>query len=171
MTPLLVIEGSQAAVRAARSALQRRGWRVVDGWLPVVPRRGPSDAAGGPHREIRAGVISSTEDAANAVLTALGGSGLLVDARADPEVVDSLCEDLRRFGPVDHRMAADSAVPTGEQQDVLAALLDGATVAQVALRLHLSRRTVDRRLAEVRAFYRVASTAAALAAARRCGDL
>jgi len=174
MIPLVVIEGADGSIRAARAALERRGWQVIDGWRADVRSDAGRWSDRGAGRVVRSGVVTSQVDAANAVLTALGGAGLLVAARAERDVIDRLCEDLRRLGPVDHRIGDQDGTATGltdEQRAVLMLMLHGDTLGQAASRLHLSRRTVDRRLADIRRVYRVLSTAEALSAARRQGDL
>lgn len=114
------------------------------------------------------GEVSSAADAAAAVLAAVSGARLVVAARAERDVIDQLCDDLRRLGEVDHRLGEVAPpVLTQEQRALLAELLGGATLGDAARRLHLSRRTADRRLASARAALGVGTTAEALAAAAR----
>jgi DNA-binding CsgD family transcriptional regulator len=166
--PLVVVEGEPAAtadaVAAVRADLRRAGWQVVDAaWT------GDPDPARPGSGVVRLGVVTDAATASHAMLAALSGEGLLLTASADRATVDLLCEDLRRLGPVRHVVAdADPPPPrlTDEQRALLRLLLDGETLGAAAARQHLSRRTADRRIAEIRRHYGVTSTAAALAAAR-----
>jgi DNA-binding NarL/FixJ family response regulator len=168
--PLVVVEGAAAAaVATLRAELERAGWRVVDASWAGEPEPAVRSGAG----VVRLGVVTDAAAASHAVLAALAGDGLLLVATADREVVDRLCEDLRRFGAVRHVVAGAEPPPglADEQRALLRLLLAGETLGAAAVRLHLSRRTADRRMAEVRRHYGVTSTAAALAAARARADL
>ena len=108
--------------------------------------------------------------ASAAVLAALSGAGLIVRAAAPRDVVDRLCDDLRRLGLLDHRVDVDGAASLGpEERAVIELLLSGASLAEAARALHCSRRTADRRLAGARQALAATTTAEALAAARRAG--
>ena len=102
--PLVVMEGgSVAAFAGARAEVTADGWPVVEGW----------GHAG--HGVVCAGRVANMEDAERAVLAVMAGAGLLVDATAAREVLDRLCDDLRRFGPLDHRIDGPSAaIPLAE---------------------------------------------------------
>ena len=156
MRPLIVVEASAAAVAHARNELTRDGWRVIEKWW-----RHPD--------VVCAGVVASETDAAEALLAALAGAGLLVEGRAGRDVLDRLVEDLRRLGEVDHRTSEPQPEPelTHEERELVALLGEGVTVGDAARRLHLSRRTADRRLASARARLGATSTAELLVAARR----
>src|SRR5207247_7246467 len=103
----------------------------------------------GGERIVCAGRVQTAEDAAAALLAALDGAGLIVDARAERAVVDRLCDDLRRLGPVDHRPgdAPRRARLTPQQRTLLDLMIDGASLGEAARSLGLSRRSADRRLA------------------------
>jgi DNA-binding NarL/FixJ family response regulator len=104
------------------------------------------------------------------VLAAVGGARLVIDCVAPREVVDQLCDDLRRLGRLEHRVGAPTPSPLApEEQALLALLLGGATLGQAAQALHIARRTADRRLASARAALGVETTPAAMAAAARLG--
>jgi hypothetical protein len=162
MNPLVVIEGDNQAVAAARASLEARGWHVVDGWDTSTKDRPPR------HR-ICTGIVENETDAAHAVLAAIRGDGVLIAARADRDVIDRLCDDLRRLSPVDHQVVSNTKRNhlTSEHWTLLRLLLDGSTLGQAARLLHLSRRTTDRRLAACRQAFGVTSTAEVLLAARR----
>lgn len=158
--PLVVLEGrsplarKQAVLRAAEA-----GWRVVEGWREAGPG------------VVCTGLVDSEETAQRAVLAAVAGAGLVVEAIADREVRDRLCDDLRRLGSVDHRVGEpEGGVALGdEERALLAVLLRGASLGEAARTLNLSRRTADRRLASARRALGVSTTAEAIVLARRMG--
>jgi DNA-binding NarL/FixJ family response regulator len=150
--PLVVVEASDAAVAAARREVAAAGWRVVDGWR--------NDAS-----VVCAGAVVDEVSAAEALLAAVAGAGLVVEARAPREILDRLVDDLRRLGRVDHRTTEpETPLLTREERALVALLAGGATVGEAARQLHVSRRTADRRLAAVRAKLGVATTAEAVVA-------
>lgn len=156
----MVVEGPAPVLAAARRALERRGHPIVEGW------RHRPDA-------VSTGRVETEADAAEAVLAALAGAGLLVHAAAERGLVDRLLDDLRRLGPVEH-LTSDTPPPARlgrEELLLLERLAGGATLGDAAAALHLSRRTADRRLASARAKLGAATTAEALVAARRLGLL
>lgn len=160
MRPLVVVEGSPATHARVRRRLERDGHRLVDGW-----RRGAG--------HVCAGTAATDADAAEAVLAALAGAGLLVHAAGERALTDRLLDDLRRLGPVEH-VTSDPEPPTAltrEELLLLEQLGEGRSLGEAASLLHLSRRTADRRLAAARAKLGVSSTAEALVAARRSGLL
>lgn len=159
MSPLLVVEGGDGAVADALVELVAAGHRIVESWT----------APSGAERVVCAGRVETAEDAAAALLAALDGAGVLVDARAERPIVDRLCDDLRRLGAVDHRPpgAPRRGRLTPQQRALLDLLVGGATLADAARSLGLSRRTADRRLAEARATLRVRTTSEAIVAAAR----
>lgn len=154
MRPLVVVEGPDAAVADALADVRAAGWTVVPGWW--LPQ--------GADRVVCTGEVSSVEEAAAALLAAVGGAGLVIAGRADRDVLDRLCDDLRRLGPVDHRPAAAPRGPrlTEEERALVELLSGGLTLGDAARRLHVSRRTADRRMASVRAKLGVKTTAEAL---------
>lgn len=155
MRPFVVVEGPDEAFAVALGELRDSGWTIVDGWAP------PAGLGG----VVCAGDVSSAESAASALLAAVDGAGLVIAGRAERDVLDRLCDDLRRLGPVDHRLgdARPAQVLTREERALLDHLLTGASLGEGARRLGVSRRTADRRLASARRKLGVATTAAALA--------
>ncbi len=151
--PLIVVEASEVAFE---HALREVG-PVVRGW----------HAMGG--SAVRAGPVRDEADAAEALLAAVGGAGVVVHAVADREVIDRLVDDLRRLGPVDHRTDEPDAGPglTVDERLLLDALANGSTLGEAAAELHLSRRTADRRLSAARRKLGVATTAEAVVAYAR----
>ncbi len=143
--PLVVVEGGLDAVEDARGELRSRG---VAGVVEVQ--------------------VDSAEAAAEAVLAALSGVAMLVHATAKREVIDRLCDDLRRLGRLEHRVGADPrGLLTLDQHALLLMLTEGATLGEAAAALHLSRRSADRRLAAARRSLEAGTTNAAVVAYRR----
>ncbi len=171
MRPLVVVEGTDADVDRAVTEVRDAGWQVGQGF-PAYPWRPPPEA-----RVARVGVVRTHEDAAAAVLAAVGGCGLVVAGRADREVLDRLCDDLRRLGPVDHRLptladtvgggTAGADELTAEERALLVHLAEGLSLGEAAARLHVSRRTADRRLASARRRLGVDSAAEAVVRLQR----
>lgn len=157
MIPLVVVEGDVAQWRQIVDDVVARGWRVVRPW--------PSSSGRGSGRVVAARVEAET-DARAAVLAATDGYGLVVHGTAERTVLDVLCDDLRHLGDFEHRLDPRETLLTGEDRGLLEALLDGATLGDAAEQLHLSRRTVDRRLAALRDGWAAPSTAALLHAYR-----
>jgi len=149
--PLVVVEAGPAAVEDARGELLALGWSVS-----AEPRAGT----------VHELAVADEATAVDAVLSAVAGRGLLVDATAERSVVDRLCDDLRRLGHLDHRVAA-GAVLSQDQHALLALLAAGESLGTAAARLHLSRRSADRRLAGARTVLGAGSTPAAIAAWQR----
>ena len=150
-----MVEASARSAAAARREVEAAGWRVVERWTndPGI---------------VCTGVVEDAAGAAEALLAALAGAGLIVEARADRDLIDRLVDDLRRLGPVEHRThERDHPVLTAEERELLALLADGLTLGAAAERLHLSRRTADRRLAHARVKLGVGTTAEAVVASSR----
>jgi DNA-binding CsgD family transcriptional regulator len=160
---LVLEQHSAAEVRSAAVGLAARlgaDTRVIEGWHRPAP--------GGP--VVCVGPVLTGSAASAAVLAAVAGSSLVVDATADRDVIDRLCDDLQRLGRLEHRLSPPSRPPLPPAElDLLALLMGGATLGQAARALHLSRRTADRRLASARRALGAGSTAEAVAAAGRLG--
>lgn len=149
---LVVVEASERALAATLTEVERAGARVVYGWR--------NEAS-----VVCTGVVRDAADAAEALLAAVAGAGLVVHAQADREVIDRLIDDLRRFGTVDHRTGEPDPGPalTAEERRLIDLLAEGSTLVEAAAELHVSRRTADRRLDSVRRKLGVATTAEAVA--------
>jgi DNA-binding NarL/FixJ family response regulator len=165
---VIVVEGPDETFARAVAEVGSSGWRVVGGFAgdPGSGGRAPS--------VVRTGSVASAEDAAAALLAALGGSGLVVHARATREVIDRLLGDLRHVGPVQHRVGNDVPTPPALDADALAILgrlARGQTLGEAASDLGLSRRTADRRLAGARRALGAERTVEAVSKARRLGWL
>jgi DNA-binding NarL/FixJ family response regulator len=158
-TVAVVIEGAAAsgAVELMCADLAGRGLAIRADWRSARPG------------VVCTGVVDDEPSAEQAVLAALRGAQLVVAATADREVIDRMCDDLRRLGPLDHRIEESAAVPvlTSEERLLVERLLAGDSLGDAAAVLHLSRRTADRRLASARRALRVTTTAELLAAAAR----
>ena len=154
MRPLIVVEGEAEAVADALADVRRKGWTVVSGW----------DVSGRAERTVCTGEVRSAADAAAALLAVVAGAGLVVAGRAERDVLDLLCDDLRRLGQLDHRTRSTPRPPTltAEERTLADLLLAGITLGQAAQQLNISRRTADRRLASFREALGVETTAEAL---------
>ena len=157
--PLIVVEGPDQAFARARAEVVGAGWETIDGC--AAPRR---DRV----------CLCRVEDEASArsvVMAALAGGGVLAHGVAPREVLDRLCDDLRRLGPLDHRLGDPAPGPAldADERALLELLLGGSTLGWTARQLHLSRRTADRRLAHARELLGARTTAEALVLARRAG--
>jgi DNA-binding NarL/FixJ family response regulator len=158
MRVFIVIEGESSG-SAVQSALAEIGRPAVMSWN------------GGPG-VLCTGVVETAADARRVVLAALAGSDLVVDCRADREVADAMCDDLRRLGRLDHRViTVPDPVLADDQRELLVALAAGRSLGWAAQQLHVSRRTADRRLAAARASLGAANTAEAIVTAGRRGLL
>jgi DNA-binding NarL/FixJ family response regulator len=163
---VVVLEGPAGCADGDVEALRARGLMIVDGF------RVPAQPAGA----ICRGVVDGPETAARALLAVLGGAGIVVEASADRATIDRLVDDLRRRGPVDHRVVAAGAAAAGpdvsvEARAILSLLAMGLSLGEAAHMLGLARRTADRRLAEARRALGVTRTTEAIARARRLGWL
>ena len=128
--------------------------------------RDPADARpGGLYVASVAGLV----DAQRAVLAALAGADLALHCVAADDVLDALIDDLTRLGTV-RRVPP---LPDMDEEDValLALLRQGRSLGEAAARLHLSRRTADRRIARARQSLGVRTTSEAMVAAERLGLL
>lgn len=158
----IVLEGAdpQTVADTARDAAAGDA-TVVTGWR----------ARARSTRTVCVGRVADAEDAGRAVLAALIGADLVVDATADRDVIDRLCDDLRRLGTLEHRVGAAARPPalTEDERALLAHLLGGSSLGETARALHLSRRTADRRLASARTKLGAGSTSEAVVLAARAG--
>jgi DNA-binding NarL/FixJ family response regulator len=155
----VVVEGSVAAVQRACDELAAQGWPLIDE---------VDDARQG---VVWRGVVDSEAAAQRAVLAALAGAGVVVAGTAERDVLDRLCDDLRRLGRLDHRLGEPppAATLSADEEALLAHLLAGASLGEAARALHLSRRTADRRLSSARRALGAASTSEAVVLAARRG--
>jgi DNA-binding NarL/FixJ family response regulator len=151
--PLVVVEASDRALAYALREVERDGARVVHSWR--------TDGS-----VVCTGAVHDPADAAEALLAAVAGAGLVVHAQAERDVIDRLVDDLRRFGPVDHRTGEPDAGPglTADERRLLDCLAEGKTLGKAAAELHVSRRTADRRIALARDKLRATTTAEAVVA-------
>lgn len=161
MSDFVVLEQhSPALVAAAVAEFTADGGRVVEGWRRPIPGV----------RVVCVGRVQTAEQAAAAVLSAVGGARLVIEAAGARDLIDRLCDDLRRLGSLDHRIGVDVRPGLAEEErSLLALLLGGATLGQAAQALHISRRTADRRLASARAALGAQSTSEVVAMAARIG--
>lgn len=156
---LVVVEGDDGALAAARGQAVAAGLEVRESWEPGST----------PSRVACTGVVADLDQAAAAVFAAVKGASVIIDARASREVVDRLCDDLRRIGPTEHRLPRSDqpVVLPAEHRELLLLIAEGRSLAEASRRLHISRRTVDRRLATARRVLGVATTTEAVRAVVR----
>lgn len=156
----IVLEDASAEdVREAVAELTGDGAMVEHSWR--VPRTGTA---------VCVEKVANMDDAGQAVLAAVRGARLVISVDAQRQVIDQLCDDLRRLGDVDHRVGPSRGpVLSSEERALLAQLLAGSTLGQAARTLLLSRRTADRRLAAARTALGARTTAQALRAAAELG--
>jgi DNA-binding NarL/FixJ family response regulator len=165
--PVVVLEGPPGCSAGEVERLRASGASIVEGL------RAPAHPAG----SVCVGVVDGPGAAVEALLAVLQGAGIVVEARADRTTVDRLVDDLRRRGPVDHRVLGSSedrgATPeiSLEARAILGMLAMGLSLGEAAHVLGLPRRTADRRLAEARRALGVTRTTEAIARARRLGWL
>jgi DNA-binding NarL/FixJ family response regulator len=156
--PLIICDDAEMLARAHRQ-LVREGWTVRAGWEP------PARLWDAGRRLVLEGSIETPRDAAAALNAAVHGIGVLAHAGEDGRVVERFFDDLCRLGPVECRSdARDSrSVPLDrETTRLLTFLREGLSVGEAARRVHISRRTADRRLAAARALLGVDTTAEAI---------
>jgi DNA-binding NarL/FixJ family response regulator len=156
---LIVVEGPRATFEDAVREIEASGARVVRGWW--------RDS-----NVVCVGTVESPEHASDALLAVLAGAGVVVEAKADREIVDRLLDDLRHLGEVEYRTAVPDRGPdlSRDERSLLELLGQGQTLGEAAKALHLSRRTADRRLAGAREKLGVSSTAEAIVVATRGGS-
>lgn len=161
--PFVIVEGTDLAFRMAVRMATEAGWRVQPGFAP--PYR--------PGRIVRTGSVRTSAEAAAALLAAIAGQGLVTHATAPRDVIDRLVDDLRRLGPVDHRIGTAAETPglEPEARAILGLLAEGHSLGEAAAILGISRRTADRRLAVGRRALGARRTTEAIARARRLGWL
>lgn len=162
--PLIVVEGARAEYERAVDELEQDGWTVHHGWDYGQASWG-LEASG----VVCAGTVRSREDAAEVLLAAARGAGVVAAVDANRDLLERVFADLSRLGEVEFRGARSDPLSglDDEQRELLARLADGDSIDEVAAKLGYSRRTISRRLAALRDALGVDSTAEALALAQR----
>lgn len=161
--PFVIVEGPEDALEHAVREQEASGRVAVPGFHQTRD----------PRPMVRTGIVADTRDAEAALLAALRSEGLVVHATAPRQVVDRLVDDLRRLGPVDHRIGAPQQPPaiTSDARAILGLLAEGHSLGEAAGILGLSRRTADRRLAKGRQALGAERTTEAISMARHLGWL
>ena len=162
--PLILFEGTDQDLIELKFRLQQEGWKLRAGW--TLPEVGWDLAS---ERTVCAGEIRVEEDAEAAVMAAARGAGVLAVLPPGDPIAAELYENLRRLGPVEHRSmnTQDQHSLSREDKRLLTLLGNGLSVTEAAAALHLSRRTVERKLAELRRRLGVRTTSEAVVAAMR----
>jgi hypothetical protein len=148
LPPLYVIDatapGSGRRRKSVLAATRADGYRVVAGWVAPL----------GDDRVVCSGRIRTADDAGHALLAAISGAGLVVEASVDRLTLDRFVDDLRRLGRVHVDEPVSTAYPTRRvspaERRVLGMLSEGLTVAEVAQALNWPRKAVARRAAAAR---------------------
>jgi DNA-binding CsgD family transcriptional regulator len=154
--PLLIVGGGEARAEAADD-LTLRGWMVRVGWDVPTP----------PLATVCSGPVDSAVEMSRVVLAAVSGAGVLAEVGAR-SLAEQLGDDLRRLGHVEHRFPDHGwSVLDREERRLLDLLGDGVSLGEAAQRLHVGRRTADRRLASARARLGASSNSAAIAIRRQ----
>ena len=129
-----------------------------------------AQAASGSQRRLLKVTVQNEADAGGAILAALGGVSIRVDAGTDPILVERIQGDLRRLGR-DDAITLEPVTATldlaADGEGLLGLLVEGLSLGEAAGSMHLSRRTADRRLRAARVALGVATTAEALLAFQR----
>ena len=132
------------------------GWKVHQGFEPASTPWLLAD-----HRIICVGNIENEQDGAAALLALARGAVLLIHVNLNGHSGQRLIEDLCKVAKA-HPLREEGS----ELKEVHVALLDalakGVTVSAAAVQLHLSRRTANRRLAEIRELLDVGTNAEAV---------
>jgi DNA-binding NarL/FixJ family response regulator len=119
-----------------------------------------------------AGVVVEVADRASAsaaVLAAASKERVVAVVTGSADLADGLYRDLRRLGGVSLRRSVVEVARIGlgaQSWEVLSMVARGLALNDVAEALHVSRRTVDRRLAQVRHEVGVRTTIEAVLAHR-----
>jgi DNA-binding NarL/FixJ family response regulator len=160
--PLVLVDAPDELPQAA-AELRASGWNVLDGF--ELPER--TWSVGGLHLVFSA-TLRTARDVATALQAAARGAGLVV-AVADEVLRERLFADLDHLGTVTFRHQRDDplAALDSDQRRLLELLAGGCTLDDAAHALSYSRRTVNRRLADIRAGLGVQTTAEALAYLRQ----
>jgi DNA-binding NarL/FixJ family response regulator len=112
------------------------------------------------------GVVGSRDAAAHAVLAAVRGARLAVRLSDDARVTAFVIDGLRRVGPLELAASqnenGDRPTLSDLERRLLELLAEGNTIAEAAATVGYSRRTIERRLVEVRRRLGVGSNAEAL---------
>jgi predicted DNA-binding protein (UPF0251 family) len=154
--PLLVVGGTEARAEAADDLILR-GWRLVEGWEMDDQSTGV----------VCCGPVTDIAGVSRAVLAAVLGAGVLAQT-ASGRLAEQLFDDLRRVGHVENRFPDHGWVVLDPEERRLLDLLDeGVSLGEAAQRLHVARRTADRRLAAARSRLGAPSNGAAIAVRRR----
>ncbi len=161
---LIVVEADEGLFQEALEELERAGWDLRSGW------EAPGEMPGSADRRVAYfGPVESHKDAEAALLTSLHGHSVVARVRTT-DALATFIDDLRRVGPVDVRGADRLAEPLDTDQRMLLQLLaEGRTMARAAEALHMSLRSVQRRMHAARTVLGARSTAEAVHIARSRG--
>jgi DNA-binding NarL/FixJ family response regulator len=124
--------------------------------LPVAPWTLPSEM-------VASGVVQTDDDIARAFIAASRGASLVITIGSElssPARVE-LLDALARISPVERLQPAEPSDTDDELSDALRVLAAGGSVIEAAHEVHMSERTLHRKLARLRQQLGVTSNAAA----------
>jgi DNA-binding NarL/FixJ family response regulator len=157
----LILVTGEDELEAAAAELERAGWLVQRGFDLLARSWEVSE-----ERRACVGRVDRKTAAASALVAAARGASVVASLEGAPlDVAAQFVEDLTRLGPIERRRVPPPdplATLNAEQRRLLELLAEGHSLGDAALRLHVSRRTADRRLAAARRALGVRTTAEAL---------
>ena len=162
--PPLILMDDLSSLADAVEELEAEGWLVRD---ELVPAQRTWQVGG--LRMVCSGVVSRAPDVAATLMAAARGAGVVVAVQPGSALRERLFDDLSRVGSVTLRHARRDPLAglQPEQRELLQLLANGANLDEAARALSYSRRTVDRRLAAVRATLGARTTAEVLSMLHR----
>jgi DNA-binding CsgD family transcriptional regulator len=131
---------------------------VAPGWM-VQPL---GDDAGDGRRTLLVGAVVDARSAGSALGAAARGTAVAVHLAFSGTARQRFLEDLTRLGVEVRDGVPEPPRPSAAQVELLELLAAGSTVTAAAAKLHISRRTSNRMLGEVRDLFGVESNAQAV---------
>jgi DNA-binding NarL/FixJ family response regulator len=112
---------------------------------------------------VAAGAVSTEDDIARTFLAAARGASLMITISSDvPSPARAeLLDALARIAPIERLVVEQPDETDDTMRDALRVLASGGSVSEAAAKVHMSERTLHRRLAELRAQLGVRSNTAA----------
>jgi DNA-binding CsgD family transcriptional regulator len=156
-TPRYVLATAADAHQVVRR-MSGAGWQVREGFEPLAGVVG--------RRLVRFGVVADPSTAVLVVRAAASGAGVVAVVDGAASWVQSLVDDLARFGPV-RRCCDPPDGPAGtaalpplqpDERALLERLAAGQTIAAAAAAEFMSLRTANRRIAAIRRLFDVTNT-------------
>ncbi|MDQ3894427.1 MAG: helix-turn-helix transcriptional regulator, partial [Actinomycetota bacterium] len=159
VVPVAIVEDAGTAEHVT-FRLQEEGWNRV---AQLDPGKRPWDVSA--ERLVVVTSVRTRADAGRVLLAASRGVSLVVVNEARRSVAAQLVEDLQRLGTTvtfPHRRADPLRRLEPEEHRLLTLVASGSSIADAAHKLHIARRTADRRLAAARRTLGVKTTSEAV---------